>query len=274
MEDLQEEVQGEDQEEPLYVDVVEEPLYMDPDELNLPMDRKVYTLLSEHRLDRYTKDFLDLGVKDAKYFIAGISEENLISIGLTPVERNRFKRMQEHIEELGLGGEAVMHQIPPEPKGPAPKGPEPKGPAPKCPEPKCPETNELPESSPQAVRREGSGHRFILSTFGGPTFCSVCREYIWGLTKQGYKCTKCNAAFHKKCIVKIKGRCTVDNSGDTNKTDRPHSFKIHNYKIPTFCAHCGSLLVGLYQQGYRCDHCTMDVHDVCQTKVAKPCINR
>ncbi|XP_056158153.1 protein kinase C, delta b [Lampris incognitus] len=122
-------------------------------------------------------------------------------------------------------------------------------------------------------------HEFTATFFGQPTFCSVCREFLWGLNKQGYKCRECNAAIHKKCIDKIIGRCTgtAANSRDTVfqkerfKIDMPHRFKYYNYKSPTFCDHCGSLLWGLYRQGLKCEDCGMNVHSDCQKKVANLC---
>ncbi|CAI9572500.1 unnamed protein product [Staurois parvus] len=51
----------------------------------------------------------------------------------------------------------------------------------------------------------------------------------------------------------------------------PHRFKTYNYKSPTFCDHCGSLLWGLVKQGLKCDECAMNVHHKCQTKVANLC---
>ncbi|XP_045435005.1 protein kinase C delta type isoform X3 [Pipistrellus kuhlii] len=122
-------------------------------------------------------------------------------------------------------------------------------------------------------------HEFIATFFRQPTFCSVCKEFVWGLNKQGYKCRQCNAAIHKKCIDKIIGRCTgtATNSRDTIfqkerfNIDMPHRFKVYNYMSPTFCDHCGSLLWGLVKQGLKCEDCGMNVHHKCQKKVANLC---
>uniref|UniRef100_A0A672YUX7 Protein kinase C n=1 Tax=Sphaeramia orbicularis TaxID=375764 RepID=A0A672YUX7_9TELE len=145
------------------------------------------------------------------------------------------------------------------------------------------------EEAPNINRRRGAikqakihfikNHEFIATFFRQPTFCSVCREFVWGLNKQGYKCRQCNAAIHKKCIDKIIGRCTgtAANSRDTVfqkerfKIDMPHRFKINNYMSPTFCDHCGSLLWGLVKQGLKCEDCAMNVHHKCQDKVANLC---
>ncbi|KAM8930357.1 protein kinase C delta type isoform 2-T2 [Pelodytes ibericus] len=122
-------------------------------------------------------------------------------------------------------------------------------------------------------------HEFIATFFHQPTFCSVCKDFVWGLNKQGYKCRQCNAAIHKKCIDKIIGRCTgtATNSRDTMfqkerfNIDMPHRFKVYNYMSPTFCDHCGSLLWGLVKQGLKCEECGMNVHHRCQKKVANLC---
>uniref|UniRef100_A0A4W5NVV6 Protein kinase C n=1 Tax=Hucho hucho TaxID=62062 RepID=A0A4W5NVV6_9TELE len=151
------------------------------------------------------------------------------------------------------------------------------------------DTGEKEEGGPTINRRRGAikqakihevkCHEFIATFFRQPTFCSVCREFVWGLNKQGYKCRQCNAAIHKKCIDKIIGRCTgtAANSRDTVfqkerfKIDMPHRFKNHNYMSPTFCDHCGSLLWGLVKQGLKCEDCAMNVHHKCQDKVANLC---
>ncbi|KAJ8411321.1 hypothetical protein AAFF_G00173270 [Aldrovandia affinis] len=122
-------------------------------------------------------------------------------------------------------------------------------------------------------------HEFSATFFPQPTFCSVCKEFVWGLNKQGYQCRQCNAAIHKKCIDKVIAKCTGSavNSKETMthkerfKIDMPHRFKVYNYKSPTFCEHCGTLLWGLARQGLKCEECGMNVHHKCQKKVANLC---
>uniref|UniRef100_A0A669AV59 Protein kinase C n=1 Tax=Oreochromis niloticus TaxID=8128 RepID=A0A669AV59_ORENI len=117
-------------------------------------------------------------------------------------------------------------------------------------------------------------HEFSATFFPQPTFCSVCKEFVWYAKTQ-----ECNAAIHKKCIDKVIAKCTGSaiNSKETMihkerfKIDMPHRFKVYNYKSPTFCEHCGTLLWGLAKQGLKCEECSMNVHHKCQKKVANLC---
>ncbi|XP_063304350.1 protein kinase C theta type isoform X1 [Pelobates fuscus] len=122
-------------------------------------------------------------------------------------------------------------------------------------------------------------HEFTATFFPQPTFCSVCHEFVWGLNKQGYQCRQCNVSIHKKCLDKVIAKCTGSavNSNETVlhkerfKIDMPHRFKMHNYKSPTFCEHCGTLLWGFAKQGLKCAECGVNVHHKCQSKVANLC---
>ncbi|KAF6198270.1 hypothetical protein GE061_008017 [Apolygus lucorum] len=107
---------------------------------------------------------------------------------------------------------------------------------------------------------EVKGHRFIAKFFRQPTFCTFCKEFLWGFGKQGYQCQSCQTAVHKKCHEKLLSKCPGTSQDSENtiylrerfKLDVPHRFGVHSFMSPTFCDHCGSLLYGLFRQGFKC----------------------
>lgn len=134
-----------------------------------------------------------------------------------------------------------------------------------------------------AMRRrvhQVNGHKFMATYFRQPTFCSICKEFIWGVVSpQGYQCQVCTCVVHKRChqsvITKCPGVKDVTNdelmSGSRFSINVPHRFQVHNYKRFTFCDHCGSLLYGLIKQGIQCQACKMNVHKRCEKNVANNC---
>ncbi|KAG7334247.1 hypothetical protein KOW79_002654, partial [Hemibagrus wyckioides] len=141
-----------------------------------------------------------------------------------------------------------------------------------------------PRKRQGAVRRrvhQVNGHKFMATYLRQPTYCSHCREFIWGvLGKQGYQCQVCTCVVHKRCHELIITKCaglkkqedTAEEVGSQRfSVNMPHKFSIHNYKVPTFCDHCGSLLWGLMRQGLQCKVCKMNVHRRCESNVAPNC---
>ncbi|ULT96507.1 hypothetical protein L5515_011927 [Caenorhabditis briggsae] len=144
-------------------------------------------------------------------------------------------------------------------------------------------------SGPGIQRRRGAikharvheirGHQFVATFFRQPHFCSLCSDFMWGLNKQGYQCQLCSAAVHKKCHEKVIMQCpgSAKNTKETMalkerfKVDIPHRFKTYNFKSPTFCDHCGSMLYGLFKQGLRCDVCNVACHHKCEKLMSNLC---
>ncbi|CAK8695139.1 protein kinase C-like 1B [Clavelina lepadiformis] len=134
-----------------------------------------------------------------------------------------------------------------------------------------------------AVRRRihrVRGHKFLATYLRQPTFCSHCKEFIWGVVgKQGYQCQVCTCVVHKRCHTLVLKKCPGSRTSELLKSPSlgrinfnvPHQFKTHSYQFFTFCDHCGSLLYGLYSQGMQCKACKVNVHKRCASNIPNSC---
>uniref|UniRef100_A0A8C2M9Z6 RAS guanyl-releasing protein 4 n=1 Tax=Cricetulus griseus TaxID=10029 RepID=A0A8C2M9Z6_CRIGR len=50
-------------------------------------------------------------------------------------------------------------------------------------------------------------HSFHEVTFRKPTFCHSCSGFLWGVTKQGYRCRDCGLCCHKHCRGQVRVEC-------------------------------------------------------------------
>ncbi|XP_059084912.1 atypical protein kinase C-like [Tigriopus californicus] len=55
-----------------------------------------------------------------------------------------------------------------------------------------------------------NGHIFQAKRFNRRASCAYCHDRIWGLGRQGFKCTQCKLLIHKKCHKLIRVVCDVN----------------------------------------------------------------
>ncbi|KPP58317.1 hypothetical protein Z043_123869, partial [Scleropages formosus] len=115
-----------------------------------------------------------------------------------------------------------------------------------------------------ALRRkvhQVNGHKFMSTYLRQPTFCCHCKEFIWGVFgKQGYQCqgllwswAYLGGIGYEAGYI-LRGMPVHHSIAATTgfSINVPHKFNVHNFKVPTFCDHCGSLLWGIFRQGLHC----------------------
>ena len=52
-------------------------------------------------------------------------------------------------------------------------------------------------------------HHLSRAHFHKPTWCAICKDFIWGLSFQGYECSTCGEPFHPKCLQALPANCQL-----------------------------------------------------------------
>ncbi|XP_059470132.1 atypical protein kinase C isoform X3 [Neocloeon triangulifer] len=68
-----------------------------------------------------------------------------------------------------------------------------------------------------------NGHIFQAKRFNRRAFCAFCRDRIWGLGRQGFKCNQCKLLVHKKCHKLVQRPCNADQHHDDSRDREEHN---------------------------------------------------
>ncbi|XP_071256869.1 uncharacterized protein [Salvelinus alpinus] len=71
---------------------------------------KIFNILQQHRLEPYYDKFRTFGVKDERDFVEDITGEDLVNMGFTQIEKNRFEKMKVFIQRLRAPQQAMPVQ--------------------------------------------------------------------------------------------------------------------------------------------------------------------
>mmetsp|Transcript_687 Transcript_687/g.926 ORF Transcript_687/g.926 Transcript_687/m.926 type:complete len:145 (-) Transcript_687:14-448(-) len=127
-----------------------------------------------------------------------------------------------------------------------------------------------------AIQSKSVKHEYEKHTFSKPTYCFACHQFLWGLRKQGLRCSLCGLPVHSECELKKPYGCEkkikdwqpqIRQEKGKNRefvnTDSSHQFEVYSFKKPTWCDYCSKFIFGLRKQGYRCTSCAYNVHSDC-----------
>lgn len=68
-----------------------------------------------------------------------------------------------------------------------------------------------------------NGHIFQAKRFNRRAFCAFCRDRIWGLGRQGFKCNQCKLLVHKKCHKLVQRPCSSEQHDEARDARDEHN---------------------------------------------------
>eukprot|EP01105_Mastigella_eilhardi_P018765 TRINITY_DN4375_c0_g1_i2.p1 TRINITY_DN4375_c0_g1~~TRINITY_DN4375_c0_g1_i2.p1 ORF type:complete len:623 (-),score=87.62 TRINITY_DN4375_c0_g1_i2:112-1980(-) len=130
-------------------------------------------------------------------------------------------------------------------------------------------------SASSDISHEEGRHIFHRHHFTRPAYCNVCREFVFGVGKQGYLCNVCNLVVHDKCLQYVEGNGCKRTVAPPNELFHHHwiegnlSVRGDFGSVCILCnSKCGSNAALV---DYRCCWCRKAIHTVCKDFYTETC---